>query len=255
MSNINSHIRMPKCVLKQFEDEKHFVYFWSFGEGQIKKGHAESINTELGYYSESIEHFLRDSVETPMGSVLKFIKGIDIDSPEFTMRDDMKRIMRRFVHALVARSTSFLEKINEESVYTQFLPKRDQHDTAVIMGIEGASKSHVFEDWEITFMENHTEIPFVLPLSGSYSFSYNGDTMFNVPITPNYAITFMHESVAHKFVTDDKMRLFQVINSQQAMRFNMFALSYEQKDCNYGIAANSRRVLEKMKELAQQEKV
>lgn len=251
MSNINSHIRMPKCVLRQFEDEKHFVYFWNFKDDQINRSHAISINTEVGYYSESIEHFLRDNVEAPLGLVLKFVKSIDRDKPEFTMGDDMKRIMRRFVHALVARSTSFLQKTNEESVFTQFLSKRDQRDMAVIMGIEEASKSHVFEDWEITFMENHTEIPFVLPLSGSYSFSYNGDTMFNIPITPNYAITFMHKSVAHKFVTDGKMRLFQVIDSEQAMRFNMFALSSERRDWNYGIAASSRSVLEKMKELAQ----
>ena len=252
MSDINSHIRMPKCVLRQFEDEKHFVYFWDLEDNQINKGHAKSINTEEGYYSESVEHFLRDNIEAPLGSVLKFIKGIDHSSPEFTMDDDMKRIIRRFVYALVARSKSLLKKVKETSIFAQFLSVQNQHDMAVVMGIEEAINAQVFEDWEITFVENHTEVPFVLPLSGSYSFSLNGDTMFNIPITPHYAITFMHKSVAHKYVLDGKMRLLQVVNPEQAMYFNMFALSSERKDWNYGIAASSRNILEKMKRLEQQ---
>ena len=97
MGKMNSHIRMPKCVLKQFEDEKHFVYFWNLEKGWIQNSHAESINTEKGYYSESVEHFLRDNIETPFGHILKFIKSIDMAGSEFTMDNTMKTVMRRFV--------------------------------------------------------------------------------------------------------------------------------------------------------------
>lgn len=244
---INSHIRMPKCVLKQFADEKHFVYFMNLEKGWIQKSHAESINTEEDYYSEDVEHFLRDHIETPLGQILKFIKSIDEKNPEFTMDNEKKTVMRRFVHALIARSQIMLAKINQTSIFAQFLPKRDLHDWVAVMGIEEAHNSHVFEDWEITFTENHTEVPFVLPLCGTYSFSYNGDTMFNVPVTPHYALTFMPRTIAYRYVIDGKMRLFQIMDSEQAMRFNMFALKSERKDWNYGIAANSRDILEKIK--------
>ncbi|MBQ2747195.1 MAG: DUF4238 domain-containing protein [Firmicutes bacterium] len=245
---INSHIRMPKCVLKQFADDNHVVYFWDLEKGWILDRSAKSINTEKDYYSEDAEHFLRDNIETPLGQILKFVRSIDPKNPEFTMDNEMKDVMRRFVHSLVARSRAMLTKINQTSIFAQFLPKRDLHDWAAVMGIEEAHNSRVFEDWEITFTENHTEVPFILPLCGTYSFSFNGDTMFNVPVTPHYAITFMPRAVAHKYVIDGKMRLFQIVNSEQAMRFNMFALNSERKDGNYGIASNSRKLLEVIKE-------
>ena len=244
---INSHIRMPKCVLKQFADEKHFVYFWNIETGWIQKSHAESINTKEDYFSEEVEHFLRDNIETPLGHILNFIKSIDPNIPEFSMDNDKKTVIRRYVCALVARSQLMLVQMSKMSVFAPSMSVRDLHDVAAVIGIAEAINSQLFEDWEITFMVNHTENTFVLPLCGTYSYAYNGDPMFNVPITPNYAITFMPQAVAHKYVIGRKMRLFPLVDSERAMQFNMLALSSEQKDGNYGIAANSRQILEKMK--------
>lgn len=249
VGKMNSHIRMPKCVLKQFEDEKHFVYFWNLEKGWIQNSHAESINTEKGYYSESVERFLRDNIETPFGHILKFIKSIDMAGSEFTMDNTMKTVMRRFVYALAARSKKMMEGINETSVYYQFMPKRDQHDIAAVLAIEEAERNQLFSDWEITFTANHTAIPFVLPLCGSASFSFNGDVMFNLPVTPHYAITFMQKAVANKYIIDGKMRMFLVTSEDQAMRYNTFAFTSEQRDGNYGLASNSRDILEKMKSM------
>ena len=247
MGQINSHKRVPKCVLKQFQDEKYFVYFWDLEKGWILNRHAESINTEEGYYSEKMEAFLRDNIETPLGHILGFIKRIEQKDPRFTMGNEKKDIIRRYVYALIARSGKMLTLINEKSIYAQFLSKQEQHDHAVISGLQGAVDLDLFGNWEITFIENHTSIPFVLPLCGTYSFSFNGDTMFSVPVTPHYAITFMHPSAVPKYVVDDVMRLFQVVEPYQAMMFNKFALSSELKDSCYGIAANSRSILEGMK--------
>lgn len=250
---MNSHIRMPKCVLKQFADENHFVYFLNLQQGWIQNSHAESINTKVDYYSEDVEHFLRDNIETPLGQILKFIKSIDQKNPAFTMDDNKKTVMKRFVYALIARSPAMLTEMNQTSIFAQFLPERDLHDQAAVIGIAEAHKHRIFEGWEITFTANHTEIPFVLPLCGTYSFSHDGDTVFNVPVTPHYAITFMPQSVVHKYVIDGTMRLLKIVNPEQAMRFNMFALKSEQKDGNYGIAANSRKILEVIKESAFQQ--
>lgn len=248
MANVNSHIRMPKCVLRQFEDEKHFVYFLNLKEGWIQKTHAESINTEEGYYSKEVEHFLRDNIETPFGQILKFINSIDPKAPEFTMTNDKKVVMRRFVYALVSRSREMVAKIHQTSLFAQFMPERDQHDWAAVAGIREAAKRRLFEDWEITFMENHTTVPFVLPLCGTYSYKYNGDLFLNIPVTPHYTITFIPKAAAHKYIQGNTMRLFKIAEPDQVMRLNMFTLTSEKKDGNYGIASNSRDILEKIKQ-------
>lgn len=244
MSGVNSHIRVPKCILKQFEDDKHFVYFWDLKNGWIQKSHAESINTKKGYYSLQAEAFLRDEIETPLGKAIQTVKNIDLIQPEFTMDNSTKEIFRRYVHALVARSQTMLEIMNKSSVFLQFMSLRDQHDLAAIMGIDEAQRARVFGDWEITFMMNRTNTPFVLPLCGTYSFSLNGDTMFSVPLTPYRAIIFMEHTAVKKYYIDQKMRLFQIVEPAQVIQFNAFALSSEQKDGNYGIASNEKRVLE-----------
>lgn len=43
---MNSHIQMPKCVLKQFANEDHVLYYYNFKDGHIAKNSATSINTE-----------------------------------------------------------------------------------------------------------------------------------------------------------------------------------------------------------------
>lgn len=51
MGNINSHIQMPKCVLRNFADEKQTLFYFDFQKNAVKLGRAASLNTELGYYS------------------------------------------------------------------------------------------------------------------------------------------------------------------------------------------------------------
>ena len=65
---INSHIILPKFLLKNFEIDHSFWYYDIDGY-YIAKGYASSFNTEKGYYSEEMEQILNSTVETPFSNL------------------------------------------------------------------------------------------------------------------------------------------------------------------------------------------
>lgn len=244
-----SHIRIPKSVLRNFENEKHTLYQWNFETGRITRGHAASINTEAGYYSETIELLLSQQVESPFGNVMKLFREINKEDPQFSLQQTVKDDIRRFAHALAVRSERMVELMSTTSEHYRKLPRQKQHDVAVTLGLNGARDMGIFYDWEFTFSVNESSIPFVLPLCGFYSFSYGGDTMFSIPFAPNYAITFMPRSVAYaKYAVGETMRLLRVPSDAMAMQFNRMALNAERKEGNKGIIASTEDVLAMLRE-------
>ena len=75
---MNSHIQMPRFILKGFEDEKHFLYCYSFEYNRVINGHSQTLNTEQDYYSDQAEGYLSQNMENPFSDILRFIKGIDL---------------------------------------------------------------------------------------------------------------------------------------------------------------------------------
>lgn len=68
---IKSHVQQPKLILKQFCNENGELYYYSFTEDTINKGHPKTLNTKMGYYSAETESFLSRSIETPLGEAIK----------------------------------------------------------------------------------------------------------------------------------------------------------------------------------------
>lgn len=73
---MNSHIQMPKCVLKQFANEDNVLFYYNFKDGHIAKSSAKYINTEKNYYSDEMEMFFNRNIETPFSKVIEEIKNL-----------------------------------------------------------------------------------------------------------------------------------------------------------------------------------
>ena len=243
MTDVKSHIQMPKCVLKNFENEKQTLYYYDFKE--IKKGRAASLNTELGYYSSSTENYLRDEIETPFGIVMKYVKEINIGD-EFIIKDDFINSVMNYLYALLCRGNAMLTSINNHSVYFKFLKKQNQHDLVAVQGIELAKKIGIFNNWEITFSINNSNTPFVLPLLGLYQFSYktNECILLNMPITPNHAITLFPKKFIKEFAKNNVIKLFNLSDDASVHTLNRFAFQSEEKNNNKCIISNKKEELE-----------
>lgn len=181
---INSHIVLPKFLLKNFEIGHSFWYYDIDGRF-IAKGNAASFNTEKGYYSDETEQVLNYAVETPFSKLLKsYIEPI-LYADAFEMSRDDIQLIKRFFYSLISRNPRMVEQVNNSSIFYQFLPKKDQHGYAAVAGTVTGVEQDIFKDYEVVFFVNQTEAPFVLPNCGIYDFVLMGVQYLALPISPN----------------------------------------------------------------------
>lgn len=244
MSEVKSHIQMPRCVLKQFEDDACTLYYYDFTQKCIKKGHAKSLNREEGYYSEEMEGYLNKRVETPFSQVLHTISRMDRTCEDMTMPPDMLDKILRYLYALVRRSPEFLESsIDQQSALMELLSEQQKHDYTAYFGIEESAEKGFFSDWIITFLINTTDTPFVLPQCGMYSYTFNGSLAINLPITPYHAIAIMHPSLAARMIEGNVIRMLEVNENERVELFNRAAFRYEMKYNKRRVVSNSRELI------------
>ena len=234
-SNVNSHIQMPKLLLRRFHNDKtRFCYYDVKGRFIGTKGTAEATNTEFGYFSIEIEHFLRDKIETPFGKILAYIDGIDFEQEYFPMTPDFEQSTRAFIYSLMSRDPAMVNEMNENSFFSQFLPTQFRHDYAAINGIALAKQNKLLSEYILTFLVNRTDIPFVLPIAGLYDYNLNGHSVINLPISPKIAICLVHEGYSDRLIHDDgTVSMFMVEFPDVIMRMNNWAFT-SQKKRNWG---------------------
>lgn len=232
---VQSHIQMPKLLLKRFHNQNNRFFYYDVEKGFIgTKGTAESTNTQFGYYSIETEHYLRDNIETPFGTILAYIDQVDFNQEYFIMTYDFERSTRNFIYALMARDPIMIKEMRGKSFFAQFLPEQSHHDFAAVNGISIAGKQRIFADYILTFMINRTDIPFVLPLGGLYDYRLNGHSVINFPISPQIAICLIHEGYAERMIRDDgTVSMFMVEYPDVIQRMNGWAFA-SQKKRNWG---------------------
>ena len=242
---MQSHIQMPKCVLKRFENQNERFYYYDVKKGIIgNNGHARSINTEFGYYSQNTEGFLRDYIETPFSELLCQIDRIDFDSVPFSKPSDFDVRVKRFIYALISRSPQMMSGIKKSSFFFQLLPDRDQHDYAAAKGIELAEQLNVFGDYFVTFAVNKSTMRFILPMCGLYNFKYNEiDTLF-LPVSPWLSIALVKNDGAGLFIRGDEAAMFLISDNNQATWFNKRALSAQKQAGSGYVVSPERAALE-----------
>ena len=232
---INSHIQMPKLLLKRFHNEKQCFFYYDVQADYIgKNGKAKSLNTEHGYYSIETEHFLRDEIETPFGKILTYIDDIPFDKNTFSMPPDFENTTRRFLHSLMSRDPLMHDEINHQCVFTQLLPAQARRDYSAVVGFSLAQQESLFSEYLLTFMMNNTCVPFVLPISGVYSMGWDGHALLNLPIAPHLSLCFFHASYASQLIqADGTTSMFVVDNPEIIMKMNSIAFA-SQKKHNWG---------------------
>lgn len=239
---VNSHIQMPKLLLKRFENKYNkFCYYDVQKDFVGTKGTSESTNTEYGYYSLATEEFLRDYIETPFGKLIAYIESIDFSQDQFCMPAGFEEATRNFVYALLARDPAVVGEIDKNSIFLQFLPVSQRHDLAARDGIAYAKRNNIFGEYILTFMVNYTEIPFVLPLMGLYNYSMGGYSIINLPISPTKALCLVHKDYASRLIHENGMvSMFMVDDPEQLKKMNTFAFA-AQKRHNWGCVICPRR--------------
>lgn len=244
---VNSHIQMPKCVLKRFENQNHSFYYYDVEKDIIgSNGHAKTTNTQFGYYSEEVEKYLNDNIEAPFAKVLQFVDKTDFDDPKFTFSKDFSESVKAFIYALLARDPVLLSNIDKNSIYNQFLPKRYQHDFAVKQGMRIARERGYFDSYTVTFSVNKTPKPFVLPICGIYSYKLCDAIHVNLPVTPQVAITLVEPKGIQSILNKDIVSMYEITDKLIVERMNSLAFK-TQRNAGWGyVISPEKAVLEEL---------
>ena len=243
---VNSHVQMPKFILKRFENQDHKLYCYDALSGSITIGCADSINAEIGYFSETVEKILNKSIEQPFSNVLRYIDTIDFDSKSFSPKHDFVENTRVFLNALLARNPNTFKGMRRSSIYLQLHDLQSQHDIGVLSCIDVAIKNGYFNDYYPTFTVNKTKVPFVLPICGFYW--YNNNRNINLPICPWLAITMVNSEMLERLIKNNIIRMYLADKESEIHRLNYFAFQ-EQVRQGYGnVVAPEFEALVKMQE-------
>ena len=242
MEKINSHIQMPKGVLKKFVNQSNSLYYYDITTKAIKKGTPKSLNTQENYFNADMEEFLNKKIETPFLKVLRYIEN-HIDNDIFSLPDDFIHSIKEYFNALLARNPKMCDdSIESTSLAKFFLNQQSQHILTVLSALEIIEKQNMFGDYSITFIKNNTQLPFILPIMGMYSYTTNnGEKKIILPITEKIAILMIDNNFLTNYVDSTGCRiLFEINNQDDIIFYNQYALKF-QETLGYGYVVSSDR--------------
>ncbi|MBQ7504762.1 MAG: DUF4238 domain-containing protein [Ruminococcus sp.] len=247
-NTIDSHIQMPKFILRQFEINNRFYYYDVEGDYIGNHGNAKTTNTYPNYYSNSIEIALNKEIETPFSNFLKFVEKAINDGGVFQINDAQYDAAYNFIYALIARSPAILKIINNNSLFFQFMSEKDQHDFAVVNSIRAGIDRKMFGDYILSFLQNKTDIPFVLPVKGVYSIKTKDIDIIILPVQPKFAVLLIHRDYVHKIVSNGLINIALMDNEEQIMQCNLIAFAAQCKQ-NWGrVVSANKQLLNNLRE-------
>ena len=231
---------MPKFMLKRFENTQHFLFYLDVVNGEIRKGHAKSINTEEGYYSAAMERELSQQIEEPWANICRWVDEIDFGQ-SFSAREDFFRVVKAYVSSLCARDPQE-QKESDDGLYIQFmLTEQQQNDYLLESLFTEACMSQFWEERDVTFIENCSKRPFVLPVCGMYVMkSFCGTLWIIVPLSPDRAIALTRKEDGPRLRKGQKMPILRIEKEAQVAEMNIGA-GLAQRRKKWGYVVSGRR--------------
>ena len=125
-----------------------------------------------------------------------------------------------------------------------------QHDLTVALIMENKEYYKSFEKFDVSFIVNTTDIPFVLPTRGIYEYSINGVDCLNSPLTPRFSI-FLKD--CEKQIHYEEDNTFMVVYDACKIEEMNNCAFVKQKNDNIGYVVSSNK--ETLKELVKEIKL
>lgn len=222
---MDSHIQIPKCVLRKFTNEKQIFHKYEINTKRISKGNPKKTGTEENYYSESMEKVLNLNLENKLPILLNFAEEIKNTKNYININDEIQDIGMLYFKSLIFRNLNFHNQVKEKSVFAQFINKTYINDFCVNYGMNENldnyfvgtkfDKKVSLENLDITFLNNYTKIPFVLPYCGMYSCDFNKKYAIFIPLNSFCCMMLLQKGEACNqifYVEEDNIKLIEKMN-------------------------------------------
>lgn len=183
--NIDSHIQMPKLVLRRFVDEDKQFFYYDFVQKKIIRGRPESLNTEFGYYSKRGDDYLNVCIEDKFGKLLNIIDDNSFPNGK-ELPQNHGEVVAKYVCGLIARSPAWHKELCKEECYNRILSVQEIHDIAVIGAFRRVRRKNLFGEYKVTVLVNKTDEEWILPNGGLISEGLD----LICPVSPTKAFKF-----------------------------------------------------------------
>ena len=168
---VDSHIQLPKGILKYFVDTENQVWYLDVDTYEIDSNGASVLGTQYGYFSDEVETFLHKYIENPITQVNAHVRKCLANEPsslKFSARTTER--LRRFVIAAMARSD-----LAKQSLLATLDSPSQKHDRQYNDALIKRGMTHFCEDpsflkgYTVGVIINKTPRPFVTLRNCFYS--------------------------------------------------------------------------------------
>ena len=213
---VNSHIQIPKFILKRFMNNKYKALYYVCGDDEeIKKSTPKSFNVEKGYYSDDMEIYLNKEIENKVSKLVCSIEAQrdKIIKEEYNINDyfDFENITKKYVYSLIARNKDENDKIKKDYLDIRTIGKENLIDFSTRIKIEKAFEANLLADYSVTLYFNQTNIPFVLPVDGIIE----DDKSFLCPIGEKNAIYLVYKNNLDRIKIEEKDEVIHKLNKDK----------------------------------------
>lgn len=249
---MDSHIQMPKCVLKQFAIKtganQGKIYYYNFANKKICLGCPKTLNTEKDYYSNEAEYFLSAEIETPLGQIIKQLKGNLYEDKGFRLNRGFIDTILNYLYALLARSPQMAENVKESFIFKCFFSEQNIHDMSAVDSIYLMQQDRLCRDeFSPIFIVNKTDIPFVLPTCGYYDYkSSNTEEIIQIPLTENICVALLKINDWIKYKAANNNSLLFKVNDAVVHNMNNLAFITQKRYQNAYLVSSDRSELERI---------
>ena len=234
---MNSHILIPKCVLKKFAFNGGRLFYYDLKERRIVSGYAATLNTKDGYYSCEIEQFLSANIETPIGKLIAKLNSWYHDHSKKNVGDlvlDLENLqaLKNYVYSLLVRSPMMAQQVSDQMVFSFLLNEQNLHDITCCDGFQFAQQSDFLKDFKLTFRFCMEGSDFLIPMQGYCSYMYVKTECVLIPLANNIAALYYRGNDIHENAA--------IFDKSYVDKINEFSLS-QQMDKNFGFVASMNK--------------
>lgn len=237
---MNSHILIPKCVLKKFVNDKQYYFKYDIITDKITKAYPKTTNTAPDYFSPKMEKDLSEKIERPLTQLYKYYENFDFDCTESYLDEDTKIIALNYARSLITRNPSFFDFTKNNAIYIQFMSEQNQHDLVVDYSMDSRICGDLFQNIDVSFIINKTQTPFILISNGYYPFILNCEKYVHIPLSTHFGIILKQKDLS------DKIPLFILNEGYDKIidNLNKVAFSTQKKEQTGFIISNRRECVE-----------
>lgn len=242
---MDSHIQMPKVVLKEFVNDSNSYYKYCVLNNEITIGVPKKTYTEQDYYSEEMELYLSQHIEAPLKTLITFAKSISCKEDTISADSNVIDIGWAYLKSLLARSKSCHSAFQRRLIFGQFcLSPQEQHDLAVYNTLKLAGNLLNEKEFDFSFLTNLTSMPLILPTRGIYEFTYNQVVCLIAPLSTSCAILLkQHGKMLHQDMYENSFIEIAIGCEERIAHLNLIALRRQISEKTGYIVCPKRSVL------------